>query len=118
MRKISQLPLLSNADRHRQIVEWNATTREYPKDRCVHEVFAQQAARTPDAIAVVCGEEQLSYRELNERANRIAHDLRQRAVGPETIVGVCMQRAPNMVAALLGVLKAGAAYLPLDPAEP
>jgi amino acid adenylation domain-containing protein len=115
---ISQLPLQSEADRYRQVVEWNATAREYPKDICVHELFAQHATRTPDAIAVVCGQEQLSYRELDERANRIAHHLRQHSVGPETVVGVCMWRSPDMLAALLGVLKAGGAYLPLDPAAP
>jgi amino acid adenylation domain-containing protein len=115
---ISELPLISETDRQRQLVEWNATAREYPQDRCVHELFAQQAARTPEAIALVCGERQLSYRELDERANQLAHYLREHTVGPETVVGVCMPRSIEQIVSVLGVLKAGAAWLPLDPTQP
>ncbi len=115
---ISELPMMSEADRHRQLTEWNATAREYPRDRCVHEVFAQHAAHTPHAIALDFGEEKLSYRELDERANRLAHYLRRHSVGPGIIVGVCMRRSPEMIVAMLGILKAGGGYLPLDPTHP
>jgi amino acid adenylation domain-containing protein len=115
---ISQLPLMSEADRRRQLVEWNATAREYARDRCVHELFAEQAARTPEAIALVCAEEQVSYRELDERANQLAHHLLQLGVGAERVVGVCQGRSVEQVISVLGVLKAGAAYLPLDPTQP
>ncbi len=97
--------------------EWNNTRHKIP-DVCVHELFEQQAARTPDAIAVVFKERQLSYRELNKRANQLAHYLRKRGVGPESLVGVCLERSPEMVIALAGVWKAGGAYVPLDPSYP
>lgn len=96
---------------------WNATAVEFP-NLCVHELFEQQAARTPDAPAVVFGDQQLSYRQLNERANQVAHCLRRRCVGPESLVGVAMHRTPALLAALLGVWKAGGAYVPIDPAYP
>jgi amino acid adenylation domain-containing protein len=94
-----------------------AVKKAYP-DVCVHALFEQQAARTPDALAVVSAEECLTYRELNERANQVAHYLRRRGVGPETLVGVCMQRSPRLVIGLLGVWKAGGAYVPMDPTYP
>jgi amino acid adenylation domain-containing protein len=115
---LSELPLLDEEDRHRQLIEWNATAREYPKVSCVHEVFAQHAANAPDAIALVCADGQVTYQELDERSNQVAHYLREHSVGLETVVGVCMQRSPEMVVALLGVLKAGGSYLPLDPTHP
>jgi amino acid adenylation domain-containing protein len=87
-------------------------------DACVHELFEQQAARSPEALAVVCGADGLTYRELNERANQLAHHLRRRAVGPGTLVALCAQRTPQMLVGLLGVWKAGGAYVPLDPAYP
>ncbi|CAG4882928.1 putative Phenylalanine racemase (ATP-hydrolyzing) [Georgfuchsia toluolica] len=98
-------------------VEAADTTLPMP-NVCVHELFEQQVARTPDAVAVVFGERQLSYRQLNERANQVAHYLRRRGVGPEVLVGVCLERSPEMVVGLLGVLKSGAAYVPLDPTYP
>jgi amino acid adenylation domain-containing protein len=96
---------------------WNDTASEFP-DGCVHELFEQQATRHPDAIAVVGRGQQLSYGELNRRANQLAHHLRRRGVGPESLVGVCLERSPEMVAALLGVWKAGGAYVPLDASYP
>ena len=99
------------------LVEWNRTEREYPS-RTIHELFASQAERTPEAIAVVCGGEKLSYEELNARANQLGHYLRQQGVGPEVRVAVCLERSVEMVVALLAVLKAGGAYVPLDPAYP
>ena len=97
--------------------DWNDTHVAFP-DACVHELFEQQVARDPDAVAVVYKQRQLSYRELNQRANQVAHYLRKRGVGPDSLVGVCLERSLEMVIALLGVWKAGGAYVPLDPAYP
>ena len=96
---------------------WNATARALAP-ATLPELFGAQAARTPEALAVVCGEERLSYGELEARANRLAHHLRALGVGPESIVGLCVERSPEMVVGLLGILKAGGAYLPLDPGYP
>src|ERR1051325_4324234 len=116
--RISMLPVLTKAERERLLVEGNDTAAEYRGDRCLHELFAEQAARTPDEIAVVFETGQLTYGELNERANQLAHYLQQRGVGPEVLVGLCVQRSWEMVVGLLGILKAGGAYVPLDPAYP
>jgi amino acid adenylation domain-containing protein len=97
---------------------WNATDAPFPADRCIHQLVEEQAARTPHAVAVVCENVSLTYRELNERANRLAHRLVRLGVGPEVRVGVCLERGAELVAALLAVLKAGGAYVPLDPAYP
>jgi len=99
-------------------VSWNDTTREYPLDKCIHQLFEEQVERTPEHIAVLFGNRKLTYRELNQRANRIAHHLRALGVGPEVLVGICVERSPLMVVGLLGILKAGGAYVPLDPAYP
>ncbi len=116
--RISDLPLLTDAERRQQLVEWNATAVPYPADRCFHHLFEAQAARTPDAIAVECGPRHVTYRELNARANQLAHHLCELGVGPETRVGVCLERSIDMVASLLGIMKAGGAYVPLDPDLP
>jgi amino acid adenylation domain-containing protein len=108
---------VTDRDRNKLLYEWNATRSDVPQV-CAHELFERQVARDPGAVAVAAGERRLTYRELNERSNRIAHHLRRRGVGPETLVGVCLERSPDMVAALLGVWKAGGAYVPLDPAYP
>jgi len=115
---ISELDLLSAEEREQVVDAWNRTAAEVPADRCIHELFEAQAARTPGAVAVVFEEESLTYAELNARANRLARYLRGRGVGPEVRVGVLMERSLEMVAALLAVLKAGGAYVPLDPAYP
>src|SRR5262249_21659880 len=99
-------------------LEWNATVRDYPQDATVHELFEAQAARTPDAISVVGANEQLTYRELNRRANALARRLREAGIGPEKLVGVCLERSRAMVVALMAIQKAGAAYVPLDPQYP
>ncbi len=113
----SALQILDADETKRIVQEWNQTSADYPK-RGVHELFELQAAKTPDAIAVAYQGATLTYRALNERANQLAHYLRQRGVGPEVLVGVCMNRTPDMVVALLGTWKAGAAYVPLDPSYP
>jgi amino acid adenylation domain-containing protein len=115
---ISSLPLLSDEDRRQVLVEWNDTGRDYPHHSCIHALFEQQAERTPDEVAVVFGKDEVSYRELNERANRLAQRLRALGVGPESRVGILLERSVEMVVALLGVLKAGGAYVPLDPEYP
>ena len=117
-RRVSELPLLTEEERHRQLVEWNETRREYPAELCVHELFERQARLTPAAVAVVGGDGQLTYAELNERAERLAFHLRGFGVGAESRVGVLLERSAGMVVALLGVLKAGGAYVPLDPEYP
>jgi len=116
--KVSSLPLLTEQERHQLLWEWNNTTKEYPQDKCIHQLFEEQVEREPDAIAVVFEGEQLTYRELNQRANQLAHYLRSLGVGPEVLVGICVERSLEMVVSLLGILKAGGAYLPLDPALP
>ena len=116
--RISQLPLLTEAERQRILVEWNDTKTPYPADKCVHELFEEQAAKSPDAIAVVFEDEEISYGELNARANRLAHRLRKLGVGPEVLVGLFVERSVEMVVGLLGILKAGGAYVPLDPEYP
>jgi len=116
-KRVLELGILSADERNRIVHEWNATLTPYP-NRCVHELFEQQAAKTPDTTAVVCDDKTLSYRELNERANQVAHYLRKRGVGPEVFVGLCLNRTPEMVIGLLGIWKAGGAYVPLDPAYP
>ncbi|MBI2525900.1 MAG: amino acid adenylation domain-containing protein [Candidatus Rokubacteria bacterium] len=115
---LSRLPLLTPAERHQLLVDWNATRRHVPSETTLHALFEAQAARTPDAIAVTGEGQALSYRELDRRANRLAHALHAHGVGPDSLVGLCMERSPALVVALLGILKAGGAYLPLDPTYP
>jgi amino acid adenylation domain-containing protein len=115
--RIHELLMLTEAER-RLLAEWNETRQPYPHDRCAHELFEAQVERTPDSPAVVFQGRSLSYRELNERANRLARHLRASGVAPESRVGILLERSMEMVVALLGVLKAGGAYLPLDPDYP
>jgi amino acid adenylation domain-containing protein len=116
--RISELPLLTAPERHRLLVEWNDTAVAYPSDKCVHALFEEQVEQTPDAVAVVFKGQQLSYRELNARANQVARYLRRLGVGPDVLVGICMERSLEMVIGLLAILKAGGAYVPLDPTYP
>jgi non-ribosomal peptide synthetase component F len=116
--RVSALPLLTQAQRHQLLVEWNDTKVEYPFDKCIHQLFEEQVELTPDAEAVLFEDKQLTYRELNQRANCLAHHLRTLGVGPEVLVGICVERSLEMVVGLLGILKAGGAYVPLDPAYP
>ena len=94
------------------------TRSEYPKDKCIHQLFEAQAKQSPEAIAVVCGDEQLSYEELDQRSNQLAHYLRTFAVSPETIVAICVERSIEMLVGLLGILKSGAGHVPLDATLP
>jgi amino acid adenylation domain-containing protein len=112
------LDILPGPMRHQLLVEWNQTAQAYRTDRCVHELFGEQAARTPGAVAVAYEGVELSYAELDRRSNQCAHYLKSLGVGPERVVGLCMRRSPEMVVLLLGILKAGGAYLPLDPSYP
>ncbi|ARN83875.1 hypothetical protein B1812_21565 (plasmid) [Methylocystis bryophila] len=117
-RRLSELPLLGEAERRRILVEWNQTAADYPRDRLLHELFEDRAAQTPAATAVVFEDAQLAYGELNARANQLAHHLRSLGVGPDALVGICVERSLEMVVGLLAILKAGGAYLPLDPDYP
>jgi amino acid adenylation domain-containing protein len=114
---VDTISLLTEEERRRQLLEWNATGREYP-ELCVHQLFETQAAKTPEATALVFEGWRLSYRELNQRANRLARHLRTLGVGPEVTVGLCLERSPEAIVGLLGILKAGGAYVPLDPIYP
>lgn len=115
---VAQLPLLTEEERHQLLVEWNQTSADYPKDQCIHHLFETRAKETPDATAVVFEAESLTYQELNQQANQVAHYLQKTGVLPESLVGICIERSLDMVVGLLGILKAGAAYVPLDPNYP
>jgi amino acid adenylation domain-containing protein len=115
---IADLSILTDPERDQLLVEWNDTKRADPKDKCIHEVFEEQVVRAPDALAVIFENQRITYRELNKRANQLAHYLRKRNVGPEVLVGICIDRSIEMIVAVLGVLKAGGAYVPLDPSYP
>ena len=115
---VSGLEVLPEEERRKLLYDWNDTATEFPADRCIHELFEQQVAATPEATAVVYEDASLSYQELNQRANRVAHALRERGVKPDDRVALCLERGLEMVIGLLGVLKAGGAYVPLDPAYP
>ncbi|NJL19901.1 MAG: amino acid adenylation domain-containing protein, partial [Leptolyngbyaceae cyanobacterium SM1_3_5] len=114
--RIADLPMLTEAEQ-RQLRDWNQTQIEYD-DRCFHQIFEAQVERSPDAIALIFNDQQLTYRELNRRSNQLAHHLQRLGVRPETLVALCIDRSPEMIIALLAILKAGGAYLPLDPTYP
>jgi amino acid adenylation domain-containing protein len=117
-RRIDELPLLTSGEREQMLVEWNNTKVFYRQDKSIHELFDEQAARTPDAVAVQFAGEHLTYAELRTRSNQLAHHLRSLGATSEALVGICVDRSAEMVVGLLGILKAGAAYVPLDPAYP
>jgi amino acid adenylation domain-containing protein len=117
-RPVTQLPLLTDAERHQVLVEWNDTRADNDLERGLHHVFEAQAARTPDATALIFEGRRMTFAELNTRANQLAHSLRGLGVGPGTLVAVCLERSPELIVALFGILKAGAAYVPLDPTYP
>jgi amino acid adenylation domain-containing protein len=115
---VGDLPLLTVAERRQIIFDWNDTRADIPRDRCIHHLFEEQVAWTPDAVAVIYECRELTYSELNRRANRLAHYLQRLGVGPETLVGICVRRSAEMIVGVLGILKAGGAYVPLDPTYP
>jgi len=115
---IADLPILTPAERQQIVVDWNRTEVEYPRTRSLHQFIEEQVEKTPDAPALVFESTQLTYRELNARANQLAHHLRKMGVGPEVLVGICAERSLEMVIGLLGIVKAGGAYVPLDPDHP
>jgi amino acid adenylation domain-containing protein len=124
-RRISELPLLTDTERHQLLVAWNQRedlsgyfSSDLPLDRCIHQHFEAQAEATPDAVAVVFENQQLTFAELNSRSNQLAHYLRSIGVKPDVLVGICIDRSVEMIVGLLGILKAGGAYVPLDPAYP
>ncbi|MBD2417074.1 amino acid adenylation domain-containing protein, partial [Anabaena cylindrica FACHB-243] len=116
--RLLELPILTPKEENQLLVEWNQTQVDYPQQSCIHQLFEQQVELTPDAIALVFEDEQLTYRELNTKANQLAHYLQKLGVKPETLVGICIERSIEMIVGLLGILKAGGAYVPLDPAYP
>lgn len=116
--RLAELPLLTRAEQQKMLIDWNATQAAYPQAIGIHQLFEQQAEKTPDAIAVLFQEQHLSYAELNSKANQLAHHLQTRGVKAESRVAVCMERSLDLVISLLAILKAGAAYLPIDPAYP
>lgn len=116
--EIQSLPLLAEAEKRKILIEWNKTSQPYTADALIHQLFERQAESTPEMPAIACGDEILSYRELNSRANQLARYLRKCGVGPEALVGILLQRSAETVVAILATLKAGGAYLPLDPSYP
>ncbi|WP_424101436.1 amino acid adenylation domain-containing protein [Moorena producens] len=117
-RPISKLPLMKEAELEQILVEWNNTKIDYPTDKCIHQLFEAQVEKTPDAVAVVFEEEKLTYSELNNQANQLAHYLQKLGVRSEVLVGICAERSLLMIVGMLGILKAGGAYVPLDPSYP
>ncbi|WP_420372376.1 non-ribosomal peptide synthetase [Microcystis aeruginosa] len=115
---VGTLPLLTKKERHQLLVEWNNTDTTYTYTQCLHQLFEEQVKRTPEAVAVVYSDQQLTYNELNCRANQLAHYLQSLGVKPDQLVGICLERSLDMIVGLLGILKAGGAYVPLDPEYP
>ncbi len=116
--RLANLSLLSTDEREHLLTAWNRPLDPLPDSRCLHQIFENQAAQRPDAIALVFDEQQITYAELNARANQLAHRLRELGIGPEARVGLCLDRSIELVVGLLGILKAGGAYVPLDPRNP
>lgn len=116
--RIGEIPFLGEAERQQLLIEWNATQADYPGEQCIHQLFEAQVERTPEAVALVADDRQLTYQELNGHANRLAHRLQELGVEPEVLVGVCMERSVELIVALLAILKAGGAYVPLSPRDP
>ncbi|RKG76773.1 amino acid adenylation domain-containing protein, partial [Corallococcus exercitus] len=115
---LASLPLLTAPERQQLLVDWNGPSAEFPRDLCLHDAFAAQALRTPEALAVLCRDEQLTFRELDTRANQLAHRLVKLGVGPDVRVVLCVERSVEALVGILGTLKAGGAYVPIDPSYP
>ena len=117
-KQIKDVEILTSAEKHQLLVDWNDTKVDYPKEKCIHQLFEEQVEKTPDNVAVVFEEEKLTYRQLNDKSNQLAHYLQKRGVKPESLVGICVERSLEMIVGLLGILKAGGAYVPIDPTYP
>ena len=117
-KSLGDVDLLPEAERRRMLVEWNDTAAEFPRNRCIQQIFEEQVARTPEAVALLFENHSLTYAELNARANQLAHHLIALGVGPEVLVGLCLERSLELVIGLIAILKAGGAYVPLDPTYP
>ncbi len=115
---LSELKLLRDEEQQQILVDWNSTAVEYPRGKCLHQLFEEQVERTPDAVAIVYDNTQVTYKALNEKAQRLANHLQTLGVGPESLVGLCVERSVEMMVGLLGILKAGGAYVPIDPSYP
>jgi amino acid adenylation domain-containing protein len=115
---VSELTMLTVTEKHQLIVEWQQTQTSYPKDKTIHQLFEEQVVTNPDAIAIICGDRQLTYQELNLRANQLAHHLHKLGVTSNELVGICIERSIEMIVSLLAILKVGGAYVPLDPSYP
>ncbi|TFI51868.1 amino acid adenylation domain-containing protein [Mastigocladus laminosus UU774] len=116
--ELSAIDMLTTAEREQLLTKWNNRGIQYPQDKCIHQLFEEQVEQNPDAIALVFADQKLTYKQLNERANQLAHYLQKLGVKPEILVGICLERSLDMVVGLLGILKAGGAYVPLDPSYP
>ncbi|MBC1213138.1 non-ribosomal peptide synthase [Trichormus variabilis ARAD] len=116
--RIAEVSLLSASEQHQLLVDWNNTTTDYPQGKCIHQLFEEWVEQTPDAVAVVFENQQITYKELNHRANQLAHQLQTLGVKPDVLVGICVERSLEMIVGLLGILKAGGGYVPLDPNYP
>jgi len=116
--RVSELPILTSAERHQILEEWNRTKTEYPRDSTIQQLFETQVEKTPDCIAIIYGNQQITYHQLNQRANQLAHHLRTLGVGSDELVGICLERSIDLIIGLLGILKAGGAYVPLDAENP
>ncbi len=116
--RVRDMPILTERERYQLLVEWNKTRRDGLQDQCIHHLFEARVEQTPDAVAVVFGDQHLTYSDLNRRANQLAHYLQKLGVGPEVPVGICVERSLEMVVGLFAILKAGGAYVPLDPTYP
>ncbi|TBV11413.1 non-ribosomal peptide synthase/polyketide synthase [Stutzerimonas kirkiae] len=116
--RVAELPLLSPEEQQQIVYDWNRTEAQYPSDQCIHQLIEAQAEKTPGAVAVIFGDQELTYQELNRKANQLAHKLRELGVGPDVLVGIAVERSLEMVIGLLAILKAGGAYVPLDPDYP
>jgi amino acid adenylation domain-containing protein/thioester reductase-like protein len=116
--RLSRLSLLADEERRRILIEWNQTDTAFPRDACIHRLIEAQVEQTPDAVAVIFEDQSLTYRELNGRANHLAHQLQSLGIGPDGLVGICLERSFDMIVAILATLKAGGAYVPLDPVYP
>ncbi|HLO85901.1 MAG TPA: amino acid adenylation domain-containing protein, partial [Nostocaceae cyanobacterium] len=117
-KSLADIPILTAKERQQLLLEWNQIEANYPQDKCIHQLFEEQAQKTPDAVAVVCENQQITYRELNQRTNQLAQYLQTLGVKPEVLVGICTERSIEMVVGILAILKAGGAYVPLDIAYP